>query len=416
MLLTLLACTAADVADGPSELSVRFDDVRTNVAHVTWRSGAAVEGRVRWEAEDGIAPPTRTSTPAVEASEHVHTVFGLRPGVGYTLYVEQGGQEVESTYVRVPEAPSWVPEFRLMDGSWDGFVAVPYHSLEDDENHGIVMLDGLGTPVWWEQTPSFATTAVWQDGRLMYNVQLSETESWICSSELLGAPDCLDVPRAHHEFLPLPDGALAFLRTDVRDVDGEPVMGDELVLRSADGAERVVWNAFDTLDVTWHEAWETGAEGGDWTHANGVAYDAATDRWVVSLYWLRQLLEIDGATGQILRVLDGALAAERFGPQHAPKIAGDGLLFFDNELMNGQSRLLEIGWDGQMRWMWTPPEQMHALVLGDVDRLPDGRVLSSWGPERRIIGIASGEIPTFAVEIEMNVLLGQVGHRDDLYE
>jgi hypothetical protein len=238
----------------------------------------------------------------------------------------------------------------------------------------------------------------------------------IVRQPLLGEAETLELPEAHHEFVVLPGGRLGYLRADRREIDGGPVVGDELVLREADGSERVVWNAFDTLEVRQHGGWDFIEGGGDWTHANGLAYDPATDRWLVSLYWMQMILEIDGATGAVLRSMVGYETAESFGPQHAPEFTADGVRMFDNQTLDSSSRLLEIGWDGVTRWEWRPPEVSHTIVLGDIDRLEDGRTLSSWGPEGRIVALGAANELLYVAELEAPMVVGQLDHRDSLYE
>jgi hypothetical protein len=190
----------------------------------------------------------------------------------------------------------------------------------------------------------------------------------------------VDAPGAHHDFVRFEDGSLAFLRSVERVVDDSYVTGDELVVRGPDGAERVVWNAFDTEEVTRHEGWDTFETiRGDWTHANGLTWDPTTRRWAVSLYWLHDLLVIDDATGAVVERLDGDLTPEPFGPQHAVSWVDGGWWIFDNNTPGHGSRALHLGADGGLLDQWYPPGGGFAGVLGDVSPLEDGRLLVTTG-------------------------------------
>ena len=218
----------------------------------------------------------------------------------------------------------------------------------------------------------------------------------------------LTTPEGHHAFTLLPDGGSAWLATESRPVDGETVLGDRIVVADAAGNERVAWSSFDTLPITRHEAWDSLGPEKDWTHANALAWDAGRGTWLVSLYWLRQVVEIDDATGAVLRLLDGHLTESAFGPQHASSPEGDAILLFDNALQDRPSRVARFGWDGALQWEWTPAARTNTLVLGDAERLADGRLLTSWGTSGKLIALDAAGAPIWAARAPAGIVLGQV--------
>ena len=117
-------------------------------------------------------------------------------------------------------------------------------------------------------------------------------------------------------------------------------------------------------------------------------------------------------TEEMQLTLDGDEVADPFGPQHSPEISGDGILLFDNELIDGRSRLLDIGWDVTTRWSWAPEVEEHSLVLGDVDRLADGTTVSSWGPSGMIVALSPDSEEVWRVQAESGYILGQVDVTD----
>jgi len=230
------------------------------------------------------------------------------------------------------------------------------------------------------------------------------------------APTQVDAPGAHHDFELLPDGSLAYTRADERVLDDSYVTGDTLVVRSPDGAERVVWSAFDTLEVQRHAGWDTFASiRGDWTHANGLAWDAESARWSVSLYWLRQIVTIDDATGQVVSVLDGHTTDEPFGPQHAPTWVGDGWWLFDNAAPGAGSRAVHLSPDGVLLGEWRPPTGGFAGALGDVTPLPDERLMVTTGVLPDLWFVAPDVEDTFHLKWPQANSVGQADWTPSLY-
>lgn len=409
MMLLLLGCSPPP----PPEVAAVLQDTDVgNVVVVEWDSEEAVAGSV--SAGEG------NRTPAVVATHHRHTIWGLPAGEDVTLTVEQEGVAVAETVVSTEPPPGGVPRVTLEYGGWDGFVTIGFSRIEG-ESSGSVVVDGQGRVVAWALASLPNTTAsVWDGTAVWYNIV--NVPGQLCRVPLDGGEmDVIEVPDMHHEFAlvgadVVAGGGVGVLRTVLREVDGENIFGDQLLLLGFDGSERVVWDAFDTEVPERHEGWDTVSGGGDWTHANGLSYDAARGTWLVSLYWLRRVLEVDGETGQVLRRLDGALSVDEFGPQHAVEPTANGVLLFDNQKLNGDSRVAELDWDGNLAWEWEPDPSVTTLVLGDVDRLPDGRTLTAWGTDRAVIGLDASGQEAFRVRIEDDFVVGQADSTTSLYE
>lgn len=408
MLILLLGCSTP----APVVTATLQDTTVGNVVVVEWDSDADVAGTV--------SAGEANRTPSVVATHHRHTVWGLPPDELVTLSVEEEGAAVAEVTVQTIAVPTDVPQVTLEFGTWDGFVAIPYSTL-DGAFAGALVVDGQGRTVAWARADRPNTTnAVWDGTALWYNEVNVPSALWrvpLDGGEATG----FEVPDAHHEFVllgedVLPGGGVAYLRTVERVVGEENVYGDQLVFRGHDGSERVVWDAFATEVIPApHEGWNTVPGGGDWTHANGIARDPVRGTWLVSLYWLQQVLEIDEATGQVVRRLDGA-PGDVFGPQHAPEPTASGVLLFDNQKWGEHSRVAEIDWSGAVTWEWSPDPEVTTLVLGDVDRLPDGRTLTAWGTDGAVIGIDAAGDETFRVRLEELFVVGQAEWRASLYE
>jgi hypothetical protein len=136
-----------------------------------------------------------------------------------------------------------------------------------------------------------------------------------------------------------------------------------------------VWTAWDTsspaLEPSLHP------DSPEWTHANSLDYDEATNTYWIGFRNLDCLAQIDRTTGEILQRVGGTLAtttfvdpAEGFLGQHQFQWLDDGLLVFDNRGGPSElSRAVEYGWAGealQQRWEWVSAYWVYAL--GDVAR------------------------------------------------
>ncbi len=233
----------------------------------------------------------------------------------------------------------------------------------------------------------------------------------------------IPLPFAHHDLLPVPHARFAVLVGEQRIVNGEPVMGETLVEVLEDGSQRVVWNAFDWLTVEENDGWGATAypEGADWLHANGLFYDEVEDVYYVSSYRLRCVWKIARSTGQLLWTFDGTAGEgdftlvddAGFGVQHAPEWSDGELLFFDNGYSAGASRLVryaldETGAVASRTWEWPHPDGLYAVVLGDVDALPDGRHLSSWSTHGEILVTRSDGTIDWRVDVEPTYVVAQV--------
>ena len=228
------------------------------------------------------------------------------------------------------------PEFQRVHGELDGYVLLPWYDPAGDDG-GVVVVDSDGCTRWSADVPPFATAAKWVEDTVWYN-RMGEEPALYAADMLSGETEQIDTPDAHHDFLVHPDGTIAWLAEVTEEVDGEQVKGDVIRERAPDGTVTEVWNAFDDLPIEHHAQWEI-LTPRDWTHANGLAYSASDQSYIVSLYWLRQVIKVDRHTGHHVAKLDGASLADPFGPQHAPSASpGGALRIFDNGRTEGQSR------------------------------------------------------------------------------
>lgn len=260
---------------------------------------------------------------------------------------------------------------------------------------GFLVIENLdGAPIWWlEQDTHTATHAHYDPERqVVYAVEQDDQhQSDLLIAPVAGPPHRWSVPDAHHDSVALGGGRYLVPTTEEREVDGQTVAGDDLVLiDDADGGTEVVWSAFDALEVIPNDGWNARLPDGaaDWTHVNGLDWDPDTGRVYVSLYWEQAIVALDPTDWSVDWVLGGSQSdfsiPEPFGPQHSPVHRGNALWLFDNgHSAAAGSRLaaytLDTGaWTATRDWSWQPDPVTFDIVLGSVEPHDDA-IIASWG-------------------------------------
>jgi hypothetical protein len=415
MLLPLLLACASDPKAVSLEVTADPENVLRAVA--------------RWDAD--VAPGAHVAfgdgqrTPATDAGEAILVGMPAETDIPVRLVGSDGATLAETTHTtgRLPSAvPELAPEGTPFGEGWVvttsfGFDGSPPVALAVDGEGRVGwyhMLDDLGAAFGGHPT----TWALRLDdaGAVWLGVADETYQGYLRVPFDGSAPTRIDAPGAHHDFELLPDGSLAYTRAEERVIDDSYVTGDSIVVRAPDGTERVAWSAFDTLEVQRHSGWDTFSSiRGDWTHANGLAWDADAGRWSVSLYWLHQLVTIDDASGTVISVLDGHTTPERFGPQHAQTWVGDGWWLFDNAAPGAGSRALHLAPEGTLLGEWRPPTGGFAGALGDVTPLADGRLLVTTGVLPDLWFVAPDVEETFHLKWPQANSVGQAAWTPTLY-
>lgn len=203
-------------------------------------------------------------------------------------------------------------------------------------------------------------------------------------------------PAAHHDFVFLPEGGRAWIESEDREVDGVLVRGDRVLRSFPDGAEQVLWSAWDHLEYDPDRVWEIAGIRW-WTLANALAVDEAHDRLLLSLKNLDAVVAIDldtGAQRWRLSAEGGDLSllppATPFVSQHGMEPTDAGFLLFDNSGgEGGSSRVLALELDEEagtasVSWAIDTDPPHHGLVLGDVRATPDGGTRIAWSALGRL--------------------------------
>lgn len=418
MLLLISAC-APPVDD--ATVSAELASVAT-VVHVRWEGKGDVE----------FGPTTAygTTAPGRDGSA---TLVGNREDTEVHFRVVTGGWAGEDHVLRTGALPT--EGFTLHEAGDLGSAFVLGSWMEGpSSNSGIFILDAEGQPVWahtveWGVVPAVHLS----DGGLLYlNSSHEEVQdARVVRVSLDGETErVVPLPYAHHDVVEVPGIDFASIVGEVREIDGEPVVGDRIVEVLEDGTQREVWNAFDHFEVAIESvsAFTAYPMGADWTHANGLYWDPEDDAYYLSLYYLRCVVKVDRATGEQRWVFASPAGStpgdfavtDPFGPQHAPEWVDGELMFFDNAYGRDEgSRLVRYALDGATAtrtWEWSHPDEVFVVVLGDVDARPDGGVLASWSGTGEIFAIDADDAIRWRVSSDREeAFLAQVEALEGLY-
>lgn len=200
---------------------------------------------------------------------------------------------------------------------------------------------------------------------------------------------------AHHTFLELPDGTLAYLAVDIRETaEYGTVVGDRVLELRPDGTITQVFSAWDHFSVVVHDNWNSTyyPQGHDWTHANALYYDRQTDTYLVSFRNINSFVEVERATGRLLRKFGGQnsdyrIDGEGFRYQHGVYWTEDGNLLMTSSDDHGdglETRAVEYTVDSETRaleqvWAYGAGMGIHARALGEAHRMRNGNTLINFG-------------------------------------
>lgn len=373
------------------------------VLRVAWTTASPTVGRVDFGETEALGRSTVGET--APTTEHEVLVVGLpafsdayvRP----VTVTDDGEVPGPLTPVETGIQPQGLQSLYL-DGEPDpdgGYLLAPILG----NTYAATIVDAQGRYVWWwveDRGYIVQRVALGRDGAsVLYNaVWLGDLsgKGEIVRRGLDGALlATYEVPLHTHDFVELPDGTLTTMAYDVREVDGETLIGDRLVDVAPDGTLTEVWNAWDWFDPS--IAPPPDALDLTWTHANAIDYVEAEDAWYLSLRNFDSIVKIDRATGDLVWGLGGLAndftfpeGSRPFDGQHQFQRLDDGILVFDNGSMDGQaSRAVEYALDldtftATERWSHESDPPLWIWAMGDVARSPLGHTRVTWSTGGRV--------------------------------
>jgi arylsulfate sulfotransferase len=420
----------------------------------------------------------RTQEVEFDGLATVHDVPVLGVAAGRTadidvILTDKAGNET-STQVQwvAPDLPANFPPLSVTvldpDRMEPGLRLMPMSRVDPDSPLAgtfVTVIDDRGEVVWYVQSP-WRTGMVERidNGNLLVNIDnqwMTEIgpyglpqQVWYADgqlddpSSLVAGTVLVDTDALHHEIIETPDGwegdflgigltLQSIFAYPIDEVELTPadfsldVAGDEIVEFKRDGTVVRRWSMFDLIDPLrlsydsllgfWTNLY--GGYNADWTHGNGITYDADENLILVSLRHQEAIVAFDPDTSELVWILGdparwespydqylldpidaGGLGDPDFEwtyHQHAPLLTGPGrLMLFDNGNQravppteklpdpNRYSRAVEFEIDRDnrtVRQIWeydgTGGEgPWYSRALGDVDQLPStGNILVTDG-------------------------------------
>lgn len=396
-LVALLVAAGCSESTSPTSTIIGVDstweasDQVSSTVTVTW---STTEDNADASIEYGLTTDYGMTAP--QSSPGEVTLLGLVPDSTYHWrLVTPGAVSEDQTFTTGP-APAELIDVNLSesDGSdWGNYFLT---SVFSEGQAQVQVLDPDLNPVWWTTKPKdFVACAKFSlDRRAILFLEGSGGDAAsIVRIGLDGVEqERRPAPYGHHAFVELPSGDIAYLATTEREWDGWDLLGDQVVVVSDNGVQRVAWDAFESIEPVETSAWSSTTSGLaiDWTHANSLAYDARNDSFLVSSYQLETIYDVDATDGTINWQLGGADSDytfpndEGFGPQHSIELTDRGLLIFDNADASSVSRAVEYDLDEKSMRATRTAEYLHPKdawigTLGAVSRLSSGGVAVTWG-------------------------------------
>jgi hypothetical protein len=394
--------------------------------------------------EPGRSPRAFLAT-TTDGLAHEALLVGLAAGVDFewrAVATLESGEVLtsEPALLATELQPLWIPALTSTVPDESGTERYVLTTMVGDDP-SVAIVDEAGRYVWWWQGDegTFACQArLAADGRsvlLMVVDSLMQEDIGVIrrvglNGETLGEARAT---LAHHDFVELPDGRVAFLAYDARTWNEEQVVGDAIVLLDLEtGAEQTVWSTWDHLVPGDTRDYPPHPLGVDWTHANGMDRDQASGDWLVSMHNISTVVrvtaagdlswQLGGATSDFTDVGSGTDAP--FAEQHGPTFTEAGILLFDNrEPQTGSlySRAVELRLDEaagsfETAWSYDGDQQLFTAFMGSAEQLDDGRTLVGWGSGGRLDLVAADGHLAWRVDVAIGHPLGFSHHLATLGE
>lgn len=414
-LFVVLACDGGgDSADSDASeqeslrplatLSSTFGTVLT----MRWDTEAEGTSRVEWGLDENYVASVQ-----LEGTRTAHSVAVAGLPAGTTVHW-RAVSEVDGEILVSPDiesvtgsAPTDLPDLQVESAFAAATGQSPFMSFTIGTSNTVQAYDRTGQASWWQYA---------DDGMSVIDVRLSRDGSAVLwgsqpedrvsdnsylrriswdGSKIEDTP----LPDAHHDFVELADGNIAFCQLDVRRHEGQDVVGDAIAEMPQGGDPdtdlRVVWSSWDDLPVRVDATTDTGfyPQGLDWIHCNGLVYDENEGAYYLSSHSLGSILKIDRESGDLLWVFGGPdgqftlTSGIWFSKAHSPELVEGGFRLFDNgdtTLPDAYSRIVEYEIDENAMaarevWEYDANRSRSSYVLGDVETMASGDLQLAWG-------------------------------------
>ncbi len=416
-----------------ADLQLRLHEDYGSLVYASWTQLVAGTGRVEYRFDEGewLAAPDQ----AWSEGPQEQLLLGIPYGESATvrIAVDGGAGEVASEPAGIDTDPVpagyLMPQLRSSDPARHEpagrylLGSVNVDGAWEDGRFWIFIHDRKGRLVWAQQTPSQRWTLWASVGASGDHLVWDELEQWPAEGEtsrlhrmtLDGTElERFDVPGAHHAFAELPDGTILYAA--YREVHH----AEAIVERSPDGGERIVFDC---------DAYMTAIGDATTCSHNALFWHEPTDTLLYSLYTHDAVLEIDRASGDVLRVFGGSIGTYAFDPiestfewQHGVSYTDAGTLLLSThasqvdyatvvreyEVDDAKGALVEV-------WSFGEDDGIVSFTNGDAHRLPGGNTLHALGDSGRVREVTHDGEVVWDLDWTAYHLIGRTVLLEDLY-
>ena len=322
-------------------------------------------------------------------------------------------------------APASIPELTQSSSGQAGeaLILVPILGVDTAQ---VVMIDPLGRVVWARQGDRYAyRAALSRDGLGVWAASQAWSAQDPATIQRFGLDGVLAQERTllggHTDLVELPDGAVAMLGWDLRDIKGRKLLGDTIVEKGLDDVERRVWTIWDDYLPDMSKFYSTDFYVSDptvedWSHANGLHYAEADDSYLVTVGNMDMLIKVDRSSGQMLWSV-GGIAPTVQTPEglivspHSVQQLHDGTYLVFNRGRDDCSAIVHILVDpeaGQATLLsrYESPDCLQVIYLGDTRRTDDGHTYISWSSAGRLEELDAEGRTVRQVEASLGAVFG----------
>jgi len=413
------------------------------VFEVVWESEAPLETHVRFTFDEG---ESHTSPASETATSGTHLVLGPPASTEVQLrLVDADGRCSPLLSYTTGALPTALPTMtHTGSGAPDlGFLTVPI--ITDSTNY-LTVIDSRGRYVWAQQSETLPWRMEGARDGLGFLVN-SQAPSAVRSGHIMrydwtGAElERLESAGIHTDFAETPDGLLYTLGWEVRDFEddeGEPrrILGDTLVSIDPETLEvETLFNVFEHWSPDLTQEWGTGnypddVTVEDWSHFNGVSFDAQEDAILVSSSGLQSIMSIDRHTGELNWVLgsaDGTLdhdldARLINNPHSVYRDSSDEVVVF-NRLSSGGDQCSTVDTiavdiddhSAVLSSSYVSPDCLSVYFLGQARPISEDRTMVVWSTSGRIDILDAHDETIWSITAELGAGMAYSDHLESLY-
>jgi hypothetical protein len=383
------------------------------VVTASWRTAEPVRADVTATFDGGSVTFSETEP----ATDHTVSLVGI-PALTEVVVRVTADDTTATAEGRVTTGalPTWVPDLTFVsdapDASEGGITITP---VILPQGGGVLGIDDAGRVVWsWppqdtgmDLRPYRAFESLDGSG-VVYNgsADSDSTPAQIVTVKRDGsATTVAEVTGGHTDFAEYTPGGFLSLGWDIRDIEGRRILGDTVREVAPDGTERVVWNVWDhftpDLDQPYPNLYVLDPTVEDWSHINGIHYDAASDDIYVTTTFNDGVIRIDRATGEQIWTLsnnpdDSDFRVPPTGEPflalpHSVQVIDGGVLVFNRGVPSAEScseavdvALDETAFTAEIVWAHASADCLLVPFLGSAERLAGGNTLIAWTSNGRL--------------------------------